>query len=294
MKFSVVIATRDRAAMLGRAIDALATQRDAPAFETIVVDNGSRDATAEVVAARRDAAPLGVRRIVEPQPNRAAARNRGIAAAIGEVIAFIDDDVDVPPHFLAAHAASHARSTQPLVVSGPIINVASYDDKPRPTPLHYSSAYFCTCNVSVERAALLATGGFDERFDRYGWEDTELGLRLRRDGIRRRFAWDAYLHHVKPPATETFEVVLNKTMEKGRMAARLLRKDSSLRARLATGGYPVNELRAQLLVPRWTWPVYAGLATSSRAPAALRNLARAQILDGVYVAELRRARADGD
>ena len=45
----------------------------------------------------------------------------------------------------------------------------------------------------MPRASYDAVGGFDESFDLYGWEDTELGIRLRRAGVARRFAWDAYL-----------------------------------------------------------------------------------------------------
>ena len=290
MRLSVIIATRDRASSLARALDSLGRQRHAPEFETIVVDNGSSDATPRIVDERWGTASLGATRIVVPQPNRAAARNAGLARAQGDVVVFVDDDVEVPEGFLAAHAAAQAATEVVTAISGPILNVPSYDDKPLPTGANFSRAFFCTCNVSVPRSALVAVGGFDEGFDLYGWEDTDLGMRLRRSGVRRRFAWDAYLYHIKPPTTESLDDLARKSAEKGRMAARLLAKDSSVRTRLATGAHPLNEWRARAIAPRRALPWYFGIAADARVPGPFRALARAGALDGLYNDELRRAR----
>jgi glycosyltransferase involved in cell wall biosynthesis len=292
MMLSVVIATRDRAGFLTRALDSLAVQRDAPAFEVIVVDNGSSDRTAEVVAASERSGAFAVRRILVPEPNRGAARNRGIEVARGIVVVFVDDDVWLPERFLAAHAHAH-RGVLPRAVSGPIINVRSYDARPNPTVFNYSGAFFCTCNVSVPRAALLEVQGFDERFNLYGWEDTELGLRLR-PHVRRGFAWDAHLYHIKPPASETLDAVAGKTVERAQMAARLLEVNPGLRAKLATGAHGPNLLRARLLAPNWLRPVYRRLAENERLPQPLRALARGQFLDATYTGALRGALAGRD
>jgi glycosyltransferase involved in cell wall biosynthesis len=287
MILSVVIATKDRAGFLAHALDSLAAQSGAPEFETIVADNGSSDATADVVAAHQGST-LRLARVFVPEPNRGKARNAGVAAATGRIVVFVDDDVALPPGFLAAHARAH-DGTFPKAVSGPILNVPGYDEKPAPSFANYSRAFFCTCNVSLPRSAFVAAGGFDESFDLYGWEDTELGLRLRRRGLQRVFAWDAFLYHIKPPASETLDVVLRKTKERARMAARFLQKDASLRTRLATGAYAANLWRSRLTVPGWTLPFYSSLARNERAPQPVRSLARAQLLDGEYTGELRRA-----
>jgi len=286
-----VIATRNRADFLRCALESLEAQAGAPPFEAIVVDNGSTDATAQVVREAAARCRFEVRALTVPEPNRSAARNAGIETARGEFILFADDDVWLPPAFLAAHAAAQSMQT-PVAVSGPILNVAGYDVRPKPSPLNYSGAFFCTCNVSIARTALLAVGGFDETFNLYGWEDTELGLRLRRSGVQRAFAWDAYLWHIKPPRVETLESVLAKTVERAEMAARFLRKDTSLRTKLATGAYGFNFARSSLLVPGWAIERYRRLATSARAPAFVRAIARAQFLDGSYTAALRRALAE--
>lgn len=291
MTLSVVIATRDRAAFLARALDSLAAQAGAPDFEVIVADNGSSDATAEVVAARTAAWAIPLQRVFVPEPNRAAARNAGIAVARGRIVAFVDDDVWLPEGFLAAHAAAHGDSRE-MVVSGPILNVPSYDVRPKPVAANYSSAFLCTCNVSVPRDALIAVGMFDEGFELYGWEDTDLGLRLRAFGAKRAFAWNAYLYHIKPPDVETLDTVVRKTVERAQMAVRLLAKDSGPRTRLATGAYALNLWRARVFAPAWSRGVARRLAENERLPQGLRGLARAQLLDVTYTSALRRALAE--
>jgi len=291
VKLSVVIATRDRAALLADALDSLALQQGAPPFEVVVADNGSSDATPAVVAERAAAFGGELRRVFVPEPNRGVARNRGVEAASGEVLVFVDDDVVLPGGFLAAHAREHA-ALRNVTVAGPIVNVPSRDDRPVPTVANASRAFFCTCNASLARRAFEAAGGFDPRFDLYGWEDTDLGIRLRRAGLKRVFAWDAFLYHIKPPLTETLDAALQKTTEKARMAARLVAKDPSVRTRLATGAYAFN-LARDSFAWRWMLPWYERLARSERTPKALRAFARAQVLDGTYVRELRTALRDG-
>jgi glycosyltransferase involved in cell wall biosynthesis len=286
MKFSVIIATKDRAGYLDQALRSLSEQIAAPPFEAIVVDNGSSDATPQVVDHARDGYGFEVSYAFEERPNRGAARNRGIAIAQGEIVVFVDDDVWLPAGFLAAHAAAHGG--RPAAVSGPIINVTSYHQRPRPALANYSRAFFCTCNVSVPLAALRELRGFDEQFHLYGWEDTELGVRLRERGVRAKFSWDAYLYHIKPPHEQTLDATLAKTLEKAQMAARFVRKNPSRRARLATGAHPWNFWRAHALAPKWLLPLYAGFAADRRVPPVLRSLARHQLLDGIYVHELQR------
>ena len=287
VRASVIIATKDRASYLREALRSLSQQVGAPTFEVVIVDNGSSDQTAAIVKSAQAELSFEISYIFEERPNRGAARNRGIAAAGGELVVFVDDDVWVPPAFLAAHASAH-EGPGTFAVSGPIINVPSYEERPKPTIANYSRAFLCTCNVSISREALQWVKGFDEQFDLYGWEDTELGVRLRENGVRAKFAWDAYLYHIKPPQEQTLEVTLQKTLEKAQMAARFVKKNPSKRARMATGAYGLNFLRSKALAPKWLLPVFAGVAGDARFPPALRSIARAQLLDGMYVAELER------
>jgi glycosyltransferase involved in cell wall biosynthesis len=272
MDCSVVIATKDRERYLDGALSALAAQTGAPPFEVVVADNGSTDSTRAVVE-RHAREGLAVTYVFEPKANRGKARNRGVAAARGDYLVFCDDDVALPPGWLAAHAAAHAGG-EPGVVNGPILNVPSPAQRPKPRPANYSRAFLCTCNASLPAKSFHAVGGFDESFELYGWEDTELGLRLRAAGLSWRFAWDAFLWHLKPPAEETLEVQSRKAVE---------------RARMATGAHPLNVLRARFLLPDALLAIYAGLATNPHGPQWLGGIARAAFLDGIYSRELVRA-----
>ncbi len=287
MSLSVVIATRNREGMLDRALRSLEAQAAAPAFEIVVVDNGSSDGTREVVEAAAQRGTVPVSYVYESRPNRGLARNAGVRVSRGAFILFCDDDVQAPPDWIRAHDAAHTREA--LVVTGPIVNVPSYDDRPRPALAHFSRAFFCTCNVSLSRAAFDDAGGFSEDFDLYGWEDTELGMRLRTQGLQHRFSWDAYIWHVKPPSENTLEVETRKTLEKARMAVRFVRKQPTQRARFAAGLHPVNLLRGKYFLPDGLLAVYAGAASTAWVPAPVRALARAQFLDGMYTRELVRA-----
>ena len=287
MRISVIIASKDRARYVERALGSLSRQINAPSFEVIVVDNNSSDDTKAVVEHAQSTLRFPISYVFEAEPNRGKARNRGIAIAQGYLVLFVDDDISAPPGLLAAHEAAHVTSN--LIVNGPILNVSGYDDVPKPAFSNYSRAFLCTCNVSVPKHALDAVHGFDEDFKLYGWEDTELGVRLRERGLRWRFAWDAYLWHIKPPTENTLEVETQKALEKAQMASQFIRKQSSPRARMAAGAYGLNLVRGKYFLPDRLLAVFAGLATSTSAPSPVRAFARAQFLDGMYTRELIRA-----
>ncbi|MFJ2111800.1 glycosyltransferase family 2 protein, partial [Streptomyces sp. NPDC087850] len=99
---TVVVATRERAGQLGRALDSLLAQ-DHPDFRILVVDNAPVTTATRDLVASRYAGRVGY--VTEPRPGLAVAHNRGIADADGAVIAFTDDDVVADPHWLTALTA---------------------------------------------------------------------------------------------------------------------------------------------------------------------------------------------
>jgi glycosyltransferase involved in cell wall biosynthesis len=283
----VIVATRDRAEFLRACLARLAAQTAAGRFEVVVADNGSSDATADVI---REAGPL-VRGLYVGDPNRGKARNAGIAAAKGRIVIFCDDDTLAPDGFVAAHLAAHGDASN-RVVSGPIVNIASAVDIRPATAANYSAAFFCTCNASAPKAALDAIGGFDETFDLYGWEDTDVGVRLRARGLQRVFAWDAVIYHIKPPQTHDLARRLALAQEKGTMAARFVRKSPTWPVRLATGAYAANFARAAIAGAPPLRLLYRRLAGTNPAPAsALQVWAREALADALYVDAMRAALA---
>jgi len=111
MQVSVVIATYNRARLLGATLEALAAQRVAAGldWEIVVVDNASRDGTAELIRWFAKGAPVPVRASFEPRQGVSHARNRGIAEARGGILAFTDDDVLPAPDWVAETVAAMDR-----------------------------------------------------------------------------------------------------------------------------------------------------------------------------------------
>src|SRR5215213_1970195 len=105
MKFSVVIATYNRADELPKTLASLAALQVSEPWEVIIVDNNSSDNTKEVVLNAVEGFPVRLRYLHERQQGRSAALNTGIKAAQGEIIATTDDDVRIERDWLT-NAAS--------------------------------------------------------------------------------------------------------------------------------------------------------------------------------------------
>jgi len=94
---SVVVVTKDRPELIGELLESLTRQTLRP-DEVLVIDNNSSASYDEALAPYRDRLPLRV--VVEATPGIAAARNRGIREATGEIVAFTDDDCRTAPEWL--------------------------------------------------------------------------------------------------------------------------------------------------------------------------------------------------
>lgn len=235
MLISIVICTYNRANLIKGAVQTLCNQDfDHNKYEIIVVDDGSTDNTAEAVCSIETKASL--RYFKRPHISRAAARNYGINAAGGQYILFVDDDILAPADLLRKHAKM-LEGGKKIVARGPVINTPDYDLALNngANIKDYSMAFFCTCNASVDRKTLIDIGGFDEDFIEYGWEDTELGLRLRKRGYKVKFGIDAVVYHYKPKGADDLVQEVQKAKELGRTAVAFFRKHPNLRVRMATG-----------------------------------------------------------
>ena len=116
----------------------------------------------------------------------------------GQNRVFIDSDILVVPEFIGAHSLHN----EPQVVAvGPVVHTDNIDD---PYSASFkitdmSRAFFATGNASVAKEHLLEAGLFDEAFNQYGWEDLELGHRLRKLGLRKVKVPEAVGYHYKEP-----------------------------------------------------------------------------------------------
>jgi glycosyltransferase involved in cell wall biosynthesis/GT2 family glycosyltransferase len=207
-KVSVVVPTYNRVDQLRRTLEGLAGQTGLDALpEVVVVSDGSTDGTDEFLASAD--VPLPVIALRQDNAGPAAARNRGVRAATGELVLFVDDDVIPAADLVAAHLRHHAATDGDTVVIGPMVTpagdplspwcqweqdmlVKQYDAMDR-GDWAATARQFYTANASLARHHVLDAGGFDERFRRA--EDVELAYRLADRGLRFVFARDAVVVH---------------------------------------------------------------------------------------------------
>lgn len=240
IEVSVVIAAYNRKEYLTKCLDCLFDQDYPPdCYEVIVVDDASTDGTEAMVKAKNPACRLKyLRQSVNCGPG--ASRNRGVFAAEGEIIVFIDSDAFAPTWYVREHAKSH-KAHPHAIVDGPAITIR--DESLIDNPPLYSSKVktlaalgffglaFVTANASCLREDFIKTGGFDEDFKKS--QDLELCQRLLKLGLKRVRNRRAYVLHFEAGRSNILDI--GSHMEsRGWYAAMFYRKYPSPWARRKT------------------------------------------------------------
>jgi GT2 family glycosyltransferase len=211
-EISVVVPVRNGGRSLPALLDALRAQTlDGDRFETVIVDNGSRDGSGQIAARR------GATVVTEPTRGRSRARNRGVDAARGSAIAFIDADCVPEAGWLEALLSCLERST---LVAGAVELVTGEPpnrwerleglwrfDQERDV----AEGWAASANLGVRRAAFFAAGGFDPSYEHIG-EDVDFCLRARAAGHAIAFCPGAVVRH---DAESTGAAVLRRAVIHG-------------------------------------------------------------------------------
>lgn len=244
MFFSVVIPTYNRQPILEKCLRALERQRlrsETPVegYEVVVVDDGSTDETVRWLKESHAEFPH-VRLFEQNHLGPAAARNLGVECAKGDTIIFIDSDLVVTETFLQAHAdaltqGQNQLGTDRLFTYGSVINTCNFD-QPTSEPYKltdFSAAYFATGNVAIDRKWLEEAGLFDTRFQLYGWEDLELGVRLKQLGLKLIKCPEAVGYHWHPPfVLAQIDSLIDKEIQRGRMGVLFYQKHPTWNVRM--------------------------------------------------------------
>jgi glycosyltransferase involved in cell wall biosynthesis len=226
---TIVVPTRDRAHYLDVALASFAPQVAASGSEVVVVVDGPDPASVEVAERH------GARVIALPAPaGPNAARNAGIAAAHGELILLVDDDVAAPPTWLPALLAAAAATPECDAFAGPIrpaieggsvrrwalrgadcpITTLDHGPADRDIDVGWSA------NLAIRRAALETVGGFDEGIDVGAGDEEEWQERYRSTGGRIRYVAAAGLDHRRVGRDARVPALTRAQFFRGRAARR--------------------------------------------------------------------------
>ena len=238
VKISVQICSFNRWSLLKRALEAL-FQQDLPKdqYEIVFVDDGSTDETLAMAQEMAKTAPCRMKVLTKKNDGLPRARNVGIRACEGDIILFMDDDTFADPALLREHIAFHDQYPK-AVVQGWVNHIADldYNGPRRYTMDDYSRSFFWTSNVSVRRKFVNEVGGFDEDFQEYGYQDMELGSRLRKLGLKKYVNNKAIVSHYKPPRQKKdLPRMMRQAESCGRSGMIYIRKRGGWHPRFSTG-----------------------------------------------------------
>ncbi|MEN8163555.1 MAG: glycosyltransferase family 2 protein [Acidobacteriota bacterium] len=240
----MLIPTFGRAEALAVALHAWEQQQpgDLP-FEVIVVDDGSPDDTRGLLASFRSLR-FGLRRLAQENAGPAAARNRGLQAAQGEIVVFTGDDIEPAPDLLEQHLKGHLQAGNPDIA---ILGLTRWPETAQVTATmrhvdgvgaqqfsyhwledgsDYDFRHFYTSNISVHRTLLdREPTGFSESFPSAAFEDAEYAHRLSQWGLKIRYRASAQAFHHHPYDPRSF---FERQRRCGRMGALLWERQPSL------------------------------------------------------------------
>jgi glycosyltransferase involved in cell wall biosynthesis len=210
---AVVIPTLRRQISLGRALASLFSQNDASDLiaEIVVVDNAPEGSAREAVDGLRSRSPAPLIYVHEPHPGVATARNAGVRAVTRSAyIAFLDDDEEAPPGWLAALTRTHL-AFQADVTFGPVRGVAAVKASrkayieaffsrtgPAASGLLEDAVFGCGNAILTRATALPGSAPFDPAADLTGGEDDRLFTALKAKGARFAWAADALVYEHAP------------------------------------------------------------------------------------------------
>lgn len=272
---SIVVPTHRRPEPLARCLTALARQSYA-ASEVIVVADGEECAADAERAIALSGHPRA-RAVSQPNRGPAAARNRGVTTAQGDLLLFTDDDCEPDARWVEEIVEASAASPA-CVIGGATINQRTDDVYTDASQLlvgylygYYNrdaadARFFTSNNMAVPREVFTRLGGFDERFRLTAGEDRDFCDRARAAGVRLCFAPRALVGHAHVLTLRTF---VRQHRSYGRGAALFHR----LRAERHHSRVRLEPLR--FYAGLMTWPV--GRVPAARLPWTMALMATSQI-----------------
>ncbi len=295
MHVSVIIPTYNRRKLLEIVLPQILNQDFEGEYEVIVSDDGSIDETKDYIENLKSIYKNLKYIYSSERKGPAHARNLALNIAKGKLIIFIDSDIFVNRDFLKNHYEIQRENKFKVLVQGPVINTYNWE-KPWEEKFKLrdiSSAFFATGNASVSKETLLKTGFFDENFTFYGWEDLELGIRLKKLNIKLINSDKVRVWHLTiPPNLKNLSYLFEKERERARSAIYFYKKHPILEVKMMIQFGKVYEignfiqrifgLINERNVERfWRWAEKRGYNT-------LSTIILSGVLNKIYLEELKR------
>ena len=241
MNVSIVIPTYNRKPILIKCLHALENQilnNLIDYYEIIVVDDGSSDGTVNWIKENQINLPHVVL-YEQEHGGPALGRNLGVIKSKGDIVIFIDSDLVVIDKFLIHHVSKlekyWLKRNKKCFTYGSVINTSNFENPQLEDSkiTDISFAYFATGNVAISRDLLMEVGLFDTSFSLYGWEDLELGERLKKIGVQLIKCPEAKGFHWHPAFNcDQIPSLINKEIDRAKMALVFYQKHKNLRVRL--------------------------------------------------------------
>ena len=277
LRCSVIVPVYNGAATIGACVQALLEQTiSPPAYEIIVVDDGSQDATAAIVQRLQADYPAHqVQLVQQANAGPAAARNHGARLAQADILLFTDADCAPEPEWIEALLAPFADPT----VAGakgvylskqsaltPRFVQAEYEDRYDRMRNQPQIDFVDTYSAAYRRSIFLASGGFDSTFRSASVEDQELSFRLTSQGYRLLFVPEARVYHqhdhtIGDYLRRKFYIGYWKTLVVRRYPERMVRDShtpQSLKVQIFLVAGLLGLLPLSLVAGRWVWRLAPG------------------------------------
>lgn len=241
-RFTLLICVKDRASHLAACLESLVPLAGEADAELVIVCDGGPAEMRERLVPQLDSQPFPLTWLDVPAGGPARARNAALPKARGELVLFLNDDVRCEPGLLAAHDRLHRRRPghavmgntrwAPEIAQSEFMHWVAHHDSFYyliPDELSATWEYFHTMNLSIDRRWFEEGARFDESFPDPAFEDTEMGYRLSKQGLKIAIAYDAILYHVHKFTPEEYR---KKSFMRGRSARRFCTLYPELRDRI--------------------------------------------------------------
>lgn len=252
MFFTIAIPTFNRKEILEISLEKIfdSIKNIEDKIEVLVVDDCSKDETKSLLEKYKKNYPTIFNYIISEKNNGISkTRNILVKNAKGSHLIFIDSDVFVTPKTIETHIRMQ-KENKNIIVQGNLKFISNLDELneiKKNLFTDYSNSFFDTANLSIEKSKIIEAGFFDENFTGYGWEDLELGIRIRKLNLKLKKNKDTLAYHYHPEKIIDLDFLIEKEKQRAIGSIYFLKKHPSFEVKMITQNHPLHYFLDYLL-----------------------------------------------